>query len=135
VFSGARAIPSRSCEGDGPACAIERTVRHFIASAVERDHVAASFSLVTPELRQGLTKQQWATGNIPVLSFDGVDWDAFSLRFSDVAASVRYYRLHLRSEEPAYGDADFWIGIENRAGRWLVSYFAPAAIVGAPSGG
>jgi hypothetical protein len=134
-FPGAGGIPPRSCEGDGAACAIERTVRYFIASAVERDHVAASFSLVTPELRQGLTEQQWATGDIPVPRFEAVDWDAFSLRFSDMAASARYYRLHLQSEEPAYGDADFWIGLENRASHWLVSYFAPAANFGAPSAG
>jgi hypothetical protein len=124
-----------SCENADPACEIERTVRRFVATAVERDDVVASFSLVTPELRQGLSKREWATGDIPVVRFDAVDWQAFSLRFSDTAEGTRYYLVHLRSAQPAYGDADFWIGLEDRAGRWLVSYFAPAAIFGAPSGG
>jgi hypothetical protein len=129
------ATASGRCEGDDTQCDIERAVRRFIATAVERNDVAASFSLVTPELRRGLSEREWATGDIPVIPFAAVDWQAFRLLFSDITGSVSYYRVHLRSEQPSYGEADFWIGLEHRGGRWLISYFAPAAIFGAPSGG
>jgi len=124
--------PQRQCLAAAPDCAIEPVVRRFVATAVERRDPGASFALVTPELRQGMTRAEWATGNIPVVPFHGVDWTGFRLSFSDTAAGVRYYRLHLDGVDSG-STAEFWIGVSRSAGTWLVSYFAPFGAYGAPS--
>ena len=41
----------------------------FVATAVFREHLDQSYDLVVPEFHQGLTRQQWNTGNIPVPPF------------------------------------------------------------------
>ena len=41
----------------------------FILTAVARRHLAESYDLVGPQLKQGLTRAQWATGSIPVVPF------------------------------------------------------------------
>jgi hypothetical protein len=39
----------------------------FLQSAVIRKHLGRSYDLVTPKLRQGLTRRSWVTGTIPVV--------------------------------------------------------------------
>jgi len=121
-----------ACSDTHVPCPVTLTVRRFIATAVQRENVGASFELVTPELRNGLTKKEWASGNIPIVLFPDVNWRAFSLRFNDAAAGVSYYFVHLRSKKQAHGEAEFWIGLKHDHDRLLVSYFAPVVVFGAP---
>jgi hypothetical protein len=46
-----------------------RTATNFVKTAVLRRHVADSWQLTTPSLRQGATRKEWNTGNIPVVQF------------------------------------------------------------------
>jgi hypothetical protein len=46
-----------------------RVAGRFILTAVARKHLAESYALVAPSLRQGLTLAQWETGNIPVVPY------------------------------------------------------------------
>ncbi len=121
-----------ACSNTPVSCPVTLTVRRFVATAVQRENVGASFALVTPELRHGLSKKEWASGDIPIVPFLNVDWRAFSLRFNDASAGVSYYFVHLRSKKQAYGEADFWIGLKHGHDRLLVSYFAPVVVFGAP---
>jgi hypothetical protein len=41
----------------------------FILTAVARRNVGEAYDLVGPQLRQGLTRAQWRTGNIPVVPY------------------------------------------------------------------
>jgi hypothetical protein len=41
----------------------------FVKTAVRRDHPGRSWVVVHPVLREGLTRRQWSTGNIPVVPF------------------------------------------------------------------
>ena len=124
--------PPQGCMATQADCVVEEVVRRFVATAVERQDPEASFDLVAPELHQGLTKAQWATGYIPIVPVQDVDWATSSLRFSDTAGGVRYYILRVRSNQLA-SEVEFWIGLTRRRDRWLVSYFAPAAKYGPPS--
>ena len=128
----ADAARARACTSTPSVCAVEPTVRRFVTTAVERRNPAAAFALAAPELRQGMTRAQWAKGDIPVVPFRDVAWPASHLRFSDASGGVRYFVLHLRSNRRAV-EANFWIGLRKAAGHWLVAYFAPAGTVGAPT--
>jgi hypothetical protein len=44
----------------------------FVTTAVARHHLERSWAIVDPSLREGLTRRQWITGNIPVVPFPAV---------------------------------------------------------------
>lgn len=46
-----------------------KVVQQFVYTAVVRKHVERSFALVAPELREGFTREQWATQDIPIVPF------------------------------------------------------------------
>jgi hypothetical protein len=120
-----------TCRGTKAQCSLEPLVRQFVATAVTRQNLHASYTLVTPKLRQGMSRSAWATGAIPVQPFPRIDWDAFALRFSDRQGGVLFFHLHLRSQQPTTDEADFWIGLARYRGDWRVAYFTPAGLHGA----
>jgi hypothetical protein len=52
-----------------PAKEAIKVGREFIETAVLRKHLAQSYKLVNGDVRGGLTKKQWLTGNIPVIGY------------------------------------------------------------------
>src|SRR2546423_14246934 len=103
----------------------------FIATAVFREHVDDSYDLVVPEFRQGLTREQWGTGNIPVSPFphDALALMRWKLEYSyrgRVGMRVAFmpkpkakvggivYAIELKQVGPAQHH------------RWLVSYWTPS---------
>src|SRR3954471_18074582 len=50
----------------GERKAIQRTLEGFVLTAVARHHELRSWSLVTPHMRAGLTRADWAAGTPPV---------------------------------------------------------------------
>jgi len=52
---------------------VATVVSGFVQDAVLRRHVEKSFDLVAPQLRQGLSRAQWATGEIPVVPYPAND--------------------------------------------------------------
>ena len=46
-----------------------RVAGRFILTAVARENLGESYDLVHPELRQGMTRREWLTGNIPVVYY------------------------------------------------------------------
>ena len=121
---------SSTCKGTNAQCSLEPLVRQFVATAVTREDLHTSYTLVTPKLRQGMSRSAWATGTIPVQPFPQIDWGAFSLRFSDRHDGVLFFQLHLRSQHPTAREADFWIGLARYRGDWRVTYFTPAGVYG-----
>ena len=51
----------------GERQAINRTLDAFVNSAVKRHDVMASYELVTPSMRAGVSRSTWAKGNLPSL--------------------------------------------------------------------
>jgi hypothetical protein len=52
------------------------TARRFVGTAVVRENVEDSWALVHPNLRQGMTRREWSTGDIPVTPYpvDSARW-------------------------------------------------------------
>jgi hypothetical protein len=55
------------------------SVSLFVSTSVARHHPERSWEIVHPLLREGLTKRQWSTGNIPVVPYPVVGVDLFRL--------------------------------------------------------
>ena len=53
---------------------VRSTVKTFIATVVARKNLGSSWAVVSPNLRQGYTKGQWARAQgLPVVPYPGVD--------------------------------------------------------------
>jgi hypothetical protein len=48
---------------------VRRVAGRFILTAVARRNLGESYDLVGPQLKAGLTRAQWLTGNIPVVPY------------------------------------------------------------------
>jgi hypothetical protein len=103
----------------------------FVRTAVRRHNLAASWPLIHPNLKQGLTKEEWLTGDIPVVPFPAkaiIAWDLDWSYPGDVAADVvlqpvpksglyrktftiEFKRVHSPSED-----------------RWLVYSWVPSGV-------
>ena len=63
----------------------------FVRTAVRRHNLEASWPLIHPNLRQGLSRKEWLTGDIPVVPFPAkgiIAWDLDWSYAGDVAADV-----------------------------------------------
>ena len=63
----------------------------FVRTAVRRHNLEASWPLIHPNLKQGLSKKEWLTGEIPVVPFPAkaiIAWDLDWSYAGDVAADV-----------------------------------------------
>ena len=105
----------------------------FVATAVTRNHTERSYDITDRAFHQGLSRREWATGNIPVVPFPAgaikfVKWkldysykDRVGLKVSiqpkrtaKVGATVFNIELH-RLGAPGHR-------------RWLVDYWTPAGL-------
>lgn len=103
----------------------------FVRTAVKRHNLEASWPLIHPNLKQGLSKKQWLTGDIPVVPFPAKGIIAWDLDWSypgDVAADVvlqpvpksGLYRKTFTIEFKRVGSSD-----DN---RWLVYSWVPSGV-------
>jgi hypothetical protein len=141
-----RAVPAQAAHGVEPPpmpktvrldradrSAIDRALDRFVPAAVKRTDPALAFDLVTPTLRAGTTRADWATGSIPVQPFPAV-----GRRFHHWTLSYSYrnhvgLELLLRPPPTAeLGQIAFAVDLRRIHGRWLVDSFIPAAVYAAP---
>jgi hypothetical protein len=116
--------------------AVLAVVRKFVATAVARRNVGASYDLVAPDLRAGMTRRAWARGDIPVSPY----------RPASGAVSVALVRGSYAHEvdlnialavRPGSGAQPLGAEIYLRATgtgarrRWLVDGFLPSQTLGA----
>lgn len=103
----------------------------FVRTAVRREHLAASWPLIHVGLKQGLSRKQWLTGNIPVVPFPSVgivesdlDWSyrndvAFDIVLEPVPGSGLYRKTFTIEFKRVTG------GPED---RWLVYSWVPRGV-------
>ncbi len=100
----------------------------FIKTAVARQNLAASYDLVGPELRQGMTRKQWATGNIPVVYYPAGDLEVATFKVDRSFANEVVWQVYMVPKVGSKTDpAVFYIGLK-RAGEkapWKVYYWVP----------
>jgi len=108
-----------------------RETTEFVRTAVRRQDLGASWPLVHPSLRQGLSRKQWLTGNIPVVPFPATGIVQSDLDWSyrdDVALDVV---LQPETTSSLYRKT-FTIEFKRVAGgprdRWLVYSWVPKGV-------
>jgi hypothetical protein len=105
------------------------TAREFLSTAVRRERLAESWDLVAPSLRQGMSREEWAKGEIPVVPYP-VDFAKY--RFDYSYAEVVGLQAYVfppagdKSVRPMVFYMDLVPSGAGKNRRWLVSSFTPA---------
>lgn len=110
--------------------ASEQTLDHFVLTAVLRRNLDESYDLVTPQLRAGMKREEWLSGDIPVVPFPAKDF-AFAksrLRYShgDLARYevLIWARPHAETATTSFSMELRAVGKGQRR-HWLVDYWEP----------
>ena len=101
--------------------------QRFVATAVARKNVDASWEMVCPEMKQGFTREKWAKGNIPVVPFP-VSVGKWRLAYSlenEVDVQVALFAKPKAKMRPVVFDLTVQPCGTASGKRWLVSSFIP----------
>lgn len=109
--------------------------RRFIESAVARKNLAASYSIVTEQIRQGQSLKSWNTGNIAVVPYPVVDvkYAPMKIDFSYPAEAQIEVALLPKAGTKVHGQL-FIMDIVKRNGKWLVNSWVPRSSPPVPNG-
>jgi hypothetical protein len=100
----------------------------FIPSAVARRDPARALPLVTPAMRNGISKSAWTKGELPVFPYqpEGTTFHHWTLDYSlsdEIAVDV----LLRPGPKQQSGSLAYTAVFKQRGDRWLVDAFLPAA--------
>jgi hypothetical protein len=110
----------------------------FLTTAVTRKHLASSYGLATPTLRQGLSEKQWLTGNIPVPYYPANSKSVKAAKYTTDYSHPRDIQLEIAVGPPngiKEQPADFLVGLVKRHGQWRVDYWGTQTHVPVPAAG
>jgi hypothetical protein len=111
-----------------------RVAGRFILTAVAREDLAESYELAHPELRQGLTKREWLTGNIPVVYYPAKAIETATFKVDESYADEAILQVALLPKASSKLQPQvFYIGLKKNEGRWLVHYWVPRGAPPVPS--
>jgi len=110
----------------------------FILTAVARKDLDKAWEITHPSLRQGLTRKQWLTGEIPVQPYPVDQLEAAPLAVDESYRNSAVLEVALLPRRGSKIKPQvFFIGLKavgkGKQRRWLVDYWAPRAAVGAHS--
>jgi hypothetical protein len=110
--------------------AINETLDVFVNHAVKRKGIGAAYDVVTPAMHDGMTRKQWANGDIPVYPYPAAgrqfhNWTIFtrSSREAGIELILNPSKRHIGK----LGQIAFTVYLKPGHGRWLVDSFIPAA--------
>jgi hypothetical protein len=106
----------------------------FILTAVARQDLAESYGLAHAELRQGMTRREWLTGNIPVVYYPAKAIEAATFKVDESYPDEAILEVALLPKESARVKPQiFYIGLKKTGGRWQVYYWVPRAAPAVPN--
>jgi hypothetical protein len=127
----ALAAPAAASPRLSPAdrAAITRSIDVFVNHAVKRVDTVAAYDVVAPEMRPGISRKQWAHGDIPAYPFPARGtthpWNILYVTRDEVGLELQ---LNPREGVTKQGPIIFHIYLRPvRGGRWLVDSFMPVA--------
>jgi hypothetical protein len=100
----------------------------FIPSAVERHEPLRALPLVTPVLRTGITRHDWAQGKLPVIPYDaeGTKFRGWTVNYS-LAREMSVDVLLRPGPREQRGAIAFTAVFKRPRMTWLIDEFVPAA--------
>ena len=123
-----------------PSPEAKALVNQFLNTAVDRDgseaaarrKLNAAWKISGPNIRGGLTKREWLTGNIPVVPYDVSSVERAPVRLDwSYANEASFAVMLLPKDGSPEKPQTFFITVKKFGkganARWMVDYFAPYA--------
>ena len=106
----------------------------FILTAVARENLAESYDITHPELRQGMSRQEWATGNIPVVYYPAKKLQTATFKVDESYPDEAILEVALIPKDPEKVKPQiFYTGLKKTGAKWQVNYWVPRAAPAIPS--
>ena len=110
--------------------AIDKTLDVFVNHAVKRKNVGAAYNVVTPTLKGGMTRAQFAHGDIGVYPYPAAghtfhQWN-IQYRTRDEVA-IELILSPTKRHRATLGQILFHVYLQPSHGKWLVDEFMPGA--------
>jgi len=103
--------------------------RRFIETAVAREDLDAAYDMVNTDLKGTMTRKQWATGDIPVITYHTANarTTAFTVKYAHPTSALFEVDLVAKPHTETRPHLRFYIGLkrENTESPWLVDYWQP----------
>jgi hypothetical protein len=113
--------------------------KNFIATNVVRKNLADGYKLVGPDLKEGLTRKEWMSGNIPIVPYPAevIDEIPIQVIYSHPREAVlRVFLLPKKGAKIRAGT--FWLKLEKfgtgKDAHWLVNGWTPYLPTTVPNG-
>lgn len=111
-----------------------RVAGRFILTAVARENLGESYDLAHPELRQGLSREEWLTGNIPVVYYPAKAIETATFKVDESYPGEAILEVALLPKDSAKVKPQiFFIGLKKAGNSWRVHYWVPRAAPAVPS--
>jgi hypothetical protein len=122
--------PKHVTMGRADAAAARLAAAKFVSTAVLRHHVDQAWDLAAPELRAGLTRKAWNTGDIPVVPFPADQLESVRYRTDYTIKNHIGYEVSMLPHESSTTQAIlFSMELVKRgpatSPHWMVDYWAP----------
>ena len=123
--------------GNAPTVKLDRAARQvageFILTAVERRNLGRSYEITHPTLRQGLTRAEWLTGNIPVQPYPATALETATFKTDISKPNEALLEVALLPKAGAGVKPQvFYIGLKKVNGEWLVDLWVPRGSAAVP---
>ena len=107
--------------------ALVSIAQRFVESAVARDHPERAYELAGPYLRAGMSRKQWATGEIPVVPYpvDSARWRVEYSNAESVGLLVMVFPTPRAKLEPTVFAMKLIPVGRGESSRWLVNGWVP----------
>ena len=131
--------PKRSPFTASERAAVHPVLADFIRNAVARDYggdVSKSWDVIGPDLREGMSRQEWAKGDIPVVPYPASnhglgDWSYVKYSYTDtVGLEVFVFPQRGSGYSAMTADAEV---VKDKQGKWYVNYWLPEKFHGPPA--
>lgn len=110
-------------------------LRQFILTAVDRQNVGTSWNISAPSLREGFSRKQWNSGDLPVVPYPALDRGLgqgyVEYSYTD-SVGMEVYLF----PKPGSGYSQLTADVElvkGEDGKWLVDYWMPKKFHGPPA--
>lgn len=115
-----------------------RVAGEFILAAAGRENLDKAWGLTHPTLRQGLSKKEWLTGNIPVVYYPSTSIDTASFDVSEITDQTVYLKVLLLPKKGTEVKPQiFEIGLRSSGDgakkTWQVEYWNTVTQIAVPA--
>jgi hypothetical protein len=118
---------------------VKTLAKQFINTAVARKNLNAAYDIVGPQIKQGMSRAEWNTGNIAVVPFpmDSLDYAPFKVDYAYERDILMEIAL-LAKPKSGVKSQIFFIDLKKFGkganARWLVDNWVPRGSAPVPDG-